>query len=84
MQDNGPLLIDMMTQSTARHANSALQSMQDQVREELEASSSLQDFEDRLSALDLDSDAFAKAMTDAVLVMELAGQAEVLEQIRGG
>ncbi|KAA8387882.1 DUF935 family protein [Acetobacter tropicalis] len=82
VRDNGPLLIDMMTQSTARRANTALQNMRDQVREELEASSSLQDFERRLDVLDLDDDAFAQAMTEAVLVMELAGQAEVLEQVR--
>lgn len=84
VQDNGPLLIDMMTQSTARRANSALKGMEDQVREELEASSSLQDFESRISALDLDDEAFANAMTAAVLVMEMAGEAEVLEQMRNG
>ncbi|MDN7351772.1 DUF935 domain-containing protein [Acetobacter senegalensis] len=84
VQDNGPLLIDMMTQSTARRANSALKGMEDQVREELEASSSLQDFESRISALDLDDEAFANAMTSAVLVMEMAGEAEVLERMRDG
>lgn len=84
VQDNGPLLIDMMTQSTARRANGALSSMADQVREELEASTSLQDFEKRISSLDLDDEAFGEAMTSAVLVMELAGEADMLEQLRHG
>ncbi|OUI99530.1 DUF935 domain-containing protein [Acetobacter cibinongensis] len=84
VQDNGPLLIDMMTQSTARRADGALRRMEDQVREELEASTSLQDFEKRISSLDLDDEAFAQAMTSAVLVMEMAGEADALEQLRHG
>ena len=73
-----------MTQSTARRAHKTLDGMVEQIRAELEASSSLQEFEDRLKALDLNDDDFAQAMSEAVLIMQMAGQAEALEQMRDG
>lgn len=84
VQDNGPLLIDLMTQSTAQRAHKTLDGMVEQIRAELEASNSLKEFEDRLKALDLNDADFAQAMSEAVLIMQMAGQAEALEQMRDG
>lgn len=78
-----PGIVELMTQQLASRAADALAGMTAEVRREFEAASSMEDLEARLDRLNLDDEAFAQAMTQGMLIAELAGEASALEAMGG-
>ncbi|KAB8123087.1 DUF935 family protein [Komagataeibacter medellinensis] len=78
---NGPNIISLMTQSLARDAEAGLAQMTDAVRAEVEKAGSVDDLEEKLKDMDLPNAQFQQAMQVALMVSELAGEAEVLDEM---
>ncbi|NPC90237.1 DUF935 family protein [Gluconacetobacter entanii] len=78
---NGPNIISLMTQSLARDAEAGLAQMTDAVRAEVEKAGSMDDLEAKLKDMDLPHAQFQQAMQVALMVSELAGEAEVLDEM---
>ncbi len=76
-----PELLDRMTDRLARDAAGALAGLTDAVRAEFNAATSLHDLAARLHALKLDGAPFAEAMARGMALAQMAGRAEVLEEI---
>ena len=62
-------------------ADPAMEAMVERVRAEINAASSLADFKDRLARLDLDDQEFAAAMTRAMSLAHLAGEASFIDDL---
>ncbi|MFT8515613.1 MAG: DUF935 family protein [Acetobacter persici] len=81
---DGPYVIDLMTQRLAREAQKPLEKMTGAVQREFEQATSEQDLRDRLDALSLSDEEFAQVMENYMTLAELAGEAMMLESMKGG
>lgn len=79
-----PELLDHLVNRTALDTQGALVGLTDQVRAELDAATSLHDLVGRLTRLQLDPDAFQRAMQQALAVANLVGQSALLDELRRG
>jgi len=79
---NGPRIVDALTERNASDAAAALAKMTTAVRTQVEAADSMEDLHARLERLGLPDEDFADAMALAMTVAELAGEATVLDQVR--
>ena len=82
VQAEGPQLIEIMTQRLAKSASGALSKMTDAAREAVERAESFEDLQQRLKALSLPDEEFADAMAQGIAVAQLAGQAQMLDQMK--
>ena len=76
-------VLEAMTQRLAEEAAGALHGLTDQVRAVMNSATDLHDLAGRLHDLKLPRDAFAKVMAQATAVANLAGQASLVEELRG-
>lgn len=83
-EDAGVDLVARMTERVARDAAGALAAMTAEIRAEVEQATSLQDLAIRLASLELDPAAFAEAMSQGLVLAQLAGQAALLDEIGQG
>jgi phage gp29-like protein len=77
-----PEVVERLTDNLAADAQSALAGMTEQVRAVFDQADSLHDLAHRLSELQLDPSAFAKAMQQGMAMAELVGQAALLDELR--
>lgn len=80
----GPNVIQLMTARTAQEASAAMDGMMDTVRDAMMHATDMDDLQRRLEGLHLSPDAFADAMAQAMIVAELVGESEILDQVRDG
>lgn len=76
-------VLDSLTARLAEDAAGALGGMTDIIRAEFDAATDMRDLVTRLHALKLPSKDFAEAMARGMAVAELAGQASLIEELRG-
>lgn len=81
---DGPYVIDLMTQRLAREAQKPLEKMTGAVQREFEQATSEQDLRERLDTLSLSDEEFAQVMQNYMTLAELAGEAMMLESMKGG
>lgn len=81
---DGPYVIDLMTQRLAREAQKPLEKLTGAVRTEFEQATSPQDLRDRLEGLSLPDDQIQAVMDQYMILAELAGEAMMLESMKGG
>lgn len=81
---DGPYVIDLMTQRLAREAQKPLEKLTGAVRTEFEQATSEQDLRDRMDALGLPTDQIQEVMEHYLTLAELAGEAMMLESMKGG
>ncbi|MXV43917.1 DUF935 family protein [Saccharibacter sp. 17.LH.SD] len=77
-----PQIIEALTDHLAYEAATGLGAMTEAVREQMEQATSWEDMKRRLEDLKLPDEQFAKAMEQALLVSELAGEAQMLEEMK--
>jgi phage gp29-like protein len=80
---DGPDLVERLTARMAQDAAGAMAGMTAEIRAEVDAATDMADLVRRLSALNLDSAAFAEAMGRGLVLAQLAGQAALLDEIAG-
>ena len=78
-----PEVIEALVDRTAQDSAGALAGLTDQVRAEIEAATDLQDLAARLARLQLDPQQLGIAMGQAMAIAHLAGQAALLDEMRG-
>ena len=83
-QGAGVDLVARMTERVGRDAAGALAAMTAEIRAQVEEATSLQDLAIRLSTLQLEPAAFAEAMSQGLVLAQLAGQAALLDEIGRG
>ncbi|MBM9400370.1 DUF935 family protein [Gluconacetobacter azotocaptans] len=81
VRDNGPAIIDALEAGLARQAGPALGRMTDAIRQQIMAARDMDDLHTRLSRLKLPDRDFAEAMAQGMMVANLAGDVELLEQL---
>lgn len=81
---DGPYVIDLMTQRLAREAQKPLEKMTGAVQREFEQATSKQDLRERLDTLSLSDEELAQVMQNYMTLAELAGEAMMLESMKGG
>ena len=74
--------IDALTIRLERDASGAMAGLQDAIRAELMAATSLADAADRLATLNLDPTELAQAMARGMALAHLAGQASLIDDLR--
>lgn len=80
-EDAGVDLVARLTERVGRDAAGALAAMTAEIRAQVEEATSLQDLAMRLANLNLDPAAFAEAMSQGLVLAQLAGQAALLDEI---
>lgn len=75
--------VERLTERLALDAQGALTGLTERVRREVEAATSMQDLAARLAALQLDPTELAKALGQGMALAHLAGQAALLDELRG-
>lgn len=75
-----PGIVDTLTANLAREAGDGLGKMTAEIRDQLEQATSLEDFQHRLDRLQLSDEDFAAALQQYLLLGELAGEAQLLEE----
>jgi phage gp29-like protein len=83
-RETPPDLVQLLTTRLSEEAAGALHGLTDQVKAEFMAARSMRDLKNRLHKLKLDPTEYAEAMSRGMAVAYLVGQAEMLQETRGG